>query len=416
MHPAHNKHEVCRVYERAAAVPRPFPAPSARFAAKEAKAAAAVADDACMYMRRLLLPILLFAAAAACAADSPPPPAYTKNVAVIVYEGVEILDFGGPAEVFQAAGGFGRANGQRAFRVYTVGPKADSIISQGFIRITPEFTIENAPKPDIIVIPGGGTGTLLNDAKFMAWAKQAVASADLTLTVCTGAFVLGRLGVLDGLDVTTFYGAIEGLRQATPNARVHEGRRFIDNGKYVTTAGVSAGIDGSLHVVARLLGRVVADQTAQYMEYRWTPESYLTTAYALLNPSLDARGQATQQANLLFNNRKYDAAIEAYRALLATDANDLRVLYNLAQALHSTKKHDEAAAMFERASVVPDLASGAFYNAACAYAAAGKKQQALDALDRAVSAGFRAKQYILEDDDLKELRQDARFVQIVGKL
>lgn len=368
-----------------------------------------------MRIRRLLLPLAALLAASTLFAADPPKP-YTKNVAIVVHEGVEILDFGGPAEVFQAASGFGRANGERAFRVYTVAPNANTITSQGFIKVQPEFTVENAPKPDIIVIPGGNTGLVLDDPKFMAWAKQAVADAELTLTVCTGAFVLSRLGVLDGLDVTTFYGAIDGLRKATPNARVHDGRRFIDNGKYVTTAGVSAGIDGSLHVVARLLGKVVADQTAQYMEYRWTPESYMTRGYSLLNPSLDARGQATQHANILFNSRSFPAAIDAYRALLAADANDLRVTYNLAQALHETKKHAEAAALFERTSAVEDLKAGSWYNAACAYAAAGKKQQALEALDRAVTAGFRAKQYILEDDDLKDLRQEARFVQIVGKL
>ena len=369
-----------------------------------------------MRIRRLLLPLAVLLAASTVFAADPPKSRYTKNVAIIVHEGVEILDFGGPSEVFQAAGGFGRANGERAFNVYTVAPTADIITSQGFIRVQPEFTIDNAPKPDIIVIPGGNTGLITGDPKFMAWAKQAVADSELTLTVCTGAFVLSRLGLLDGLDVTTFYGAIEGLRKATPNARVHDGRRFIDNGKYVTTAGVSAGIDGSLHVVARLLGKVVADQTAQYMEYRWTPESYMTRGYALLNPSLDARGQAIQHANLLFNSRNFPAAIDAYRALLGTDANDLRVTYNLAQALHETKKHAEAAAMFERTSAVEDLKAGSWYNAACAYAAAGKRQEALEALDRAVAAGFRAKQYILEDDDLKDLRQEARFVQIVGKL
>jgi transcriptional regulator GlxA family with amidase domain len=201
----------------------------------------------------------------------------TRNVAIVLYEGVELLDFAGPGEVFAAA----NVGGRPAFRVYTVATTKAPLVSQGFVKIVPDFTIEDAPHPDLIVVPGGSSGVLTNDARFMAWARKAFEGAEVSMSVCTGAFVLAKAGLLDGRVATTWFGAVERLRKAVPTATVQEGRRFVDQGRVVTTAGVSAGIDGALHVVARLLGRSVADQTARYMEYRWSPEPYLVETYVL---------------------------------------------------------------------------------------------------------------------------------------
>ena len=232
-------------------------------------------------MRRIAgLALALFLVPAATAAEDPvTKKPRTRNVAIIAHDGMEILDFAGPSEVFAAAAQFGEVGDSPAFRVYTVGVSKAPVTSQGFVRITPEFTIDDAPKPDILVIAGGGGATLTNDPKAMAWIKAVAAKAEVSLTVCTGAFVLAKTGMLDGRDVTTWYDAIPRLREAQPALRVHDGRRFIDSGNVVTTAGVSAGIDGSLHVVARLLGREVADNTARYMEYHWVPEPYLARSY-----------------------------------------------------------------------------------------------------------------------------------------
>jgi transcriptional regulator GlxA family with amidase domain len=242
-----------------------------------------------------LLPMLCMASGAR-AADNPKK--YTRNVAIVVYEGVELLDFAGPGEVFEAAAGFSTFKGEPGFRVYTVAAAAKPITSQRFLTVVPEFTIENAPRPDIIVIPGGGSSVLTEDPKFMAWATKNAGAGALTLTVCTGAFVPARAGLLDGAGATTWYGAIERLRKAAPKANVQDGRRFVDNGSIITTAGVSAGIDGALHTVARLMGRAVADQTARYMEYHWTPEPYLAQGYPWLNPSLDEEGRVAQRSEL----------------------------------------------------------------------------------------------------------------------
>ncbi len=231
-----------------------------------------------------LVPLLLGNAGKADTSGPPAPlsPA-TRNVAIVLYEGVELLDFAGPGEVFAAAA----VGGHPAFNVYTVATSKAPLVSQGFVKIVPEFTIDDAPHPDLIVVPGGRSGALTNDARFMAWARKAFEGAEVSMSVCTGAFVLAKAGFLDRRVATTWFGAIEQLRKAAPTATVQEGRRFVDQGRIVTTAGVSAGIDGALHVVARLLGRSVADQTARYMEYRWSPEAYLVETYASPSSALN---------------------------------------------------------------------------------------------------------------------------------
>jgi len=184
--------------------------------------------------------------------------AQQRNVAIVVYPGVELLDFAGPGEVFAAAD----------FNVFTVAATKDPIVSQGFLRITPEHAIADAPKIDILVIPGGHAASLYDDPKMMAWLKTRVAATELTMSVCNGAVVLARAGLLDGLRATSHYGAIAALKKF-PRITVVPEERFVDNGHIVTTQGVSAGIDGALHVVERLLGANSAREVAHYMMYRW---------------------------------------------------------------------------------------------------------------------------------------------------
>jgi transcriptional regulator GlxA family with amidase domain len=196
-----------------------------------------------------------------------------RNVAVFVHEGVELLDFAGPGEVFAAAR---LPQGGPAFNVYTVAASPDPVTSQGFVSVKPQYTLENAPRPDIVVLPGGNTGIPLQNPKVVEWVKRTSQDAEVMMSVCTGAFLLARAGLLEGRQATTHWGSIERLRAAAPKTVVLENVRLVDNGRVVTTAGVSAGIDGSLHVVDRLLGRDAASRTARYMEYRWAPET--TTA------------------------------------------------------------------------------------------------------------------------------------------
>jgi transcriptional regulator GlxA family with amidase domain len=231
--------------------------------------------------------------AAACADAKP----YTRNVAIVVYANAQPLDWTGPYEVYHDAAGFGAAHGQDAFNVYIVAKTKDPVDAQG-LRVVPDYSIADAPKPDIVVFPGGPSSTITEDPEFFAWARKAALEAEIAQSVCTGAFVLGKAGMLDGLEVTTFHGSIDRLQQSYPKAAVKRGRRFVDNGQVVTTAGISAGIDGSLHVVARLLGRSVADDVAMYMEYAWSPEASLAMEYSYLNPSTDDRGRESQTKRL----------------------------------------------------------------------------------------------------------------------
>lgn len=185
-----------------------------------------------------------------------------KNVAILVHPGVELLDFAGPGEVFAASG---------RCRVYTVGPSKDPILSQGFVKVTPEYAFDEAPRPDILVVCGGGTSSVTGNPKLMAWIRDVAADADHMLSVCTGAFVYAEAGLLDGKQATTHWGAVEHLATSHPEVDVKTGRRFVDNGQVITAAGVSAGIDMSLHVLARMYGKDAAVRTARHMEYEWEP-------------------------------------------------------------------------------------------------------------------------------------------------
>ncbi len=194
-----------------------------------------------------------------------------KNVAILVYEGVELLDFAGPGEVFSTAGG------GRAYNVYLVAATTDSITSQGFASIKPRYTIADCPKPDILIIPGGFTQIPAEDPAVVGWIRASAKEAEVVLSVCTGSFLLAKAGLLDGLDATTHHDRIAMLKKLTPKANVVEGRRFVDNGKIVTSAGVSAGIDASLHVVGRLLGEPAEIETSRRMEYERRTEPKVET-------------------------------------------------------------------------------------------------------------------------------------------
>lgn len=189
----------------------------------------------------------------------------SRIVAILLYEGVELLDFAGPGEVFAAA-----ARGQN-LEVYTVAASAEPVESQGFVTVTPNHTLASSPRPDILVVPGGGVRHLLGDEAAMQWIRKVAEDAEVVLSVCNGAIVLGKAGLLDGKGATTHRGSLDDLRRTAPAARVYDDRRFVDNGRIVTAAGVSAGIDAALHIVSRLFGAPHAQRVATYMEYAWRP-------------------------------------------------------------------------------------------------------------------------------------------------
>lgn len=210
----------------------------------------------------MLLPALL-ALSALLSATSVQAPA-PRAVAILVYEGVELLDFAGPGEVFSAA----HAADGRAFRVFTVAATRSPIQSQRFVTITPEFTFADCPPPAIVVLPGG---SVPDDETHVEWLRGLAPRCELVMSVCNGAYLAAAAGLLDGLEATSHHGALAGLAARYPKTRVYANRRFVDSGRVMTCAGVSAGIDGALHVVERLHGTDAARSTARYMEYEWRP-------------------------------------------------------------------------------------------------------------------------------------------------
>ena len=190
-----------------------------------------------------------------------------RNVAILIFDQVEVLDFCGPFEVFSITG---LKTDPRPFQVYTVAEKKKPILARNNLSLNPHYSFSEAPLPKILVIPGGlGTRREIHNPAMIEWIKDQAQKAELTLSVCTGALLLAKAGLLDGLKATTHHGAIGLLRELAPKTVIESQRRFIDNGAIIVSAGISAGIDMSLYVVARLLGKSQALETAQYMEYDW---------------------------------------------------------------------------------------------------------------------------------------------------
>lgn len=197
--------------------------------------------------------------------QEPEPEVHVRNVAIVVYPEVELLDFAGPGEVFAAT----HTKDGPAFNVYLVAETRAPLWSLGFVQLTPQYTLADCPKPDIVVVPGG---SVPESQKLRDWVKAQSKQAELMMSVCNGALVYGGAGLLGGLEVTTHHSALQSLAMIEPTAKVYSNRRFVDSGKVMTAAGISAGIDGALHVVERMCGEDVAWQTAKYMEYDWRPD------------------------------------------------------------------------------------------------------------------------------------------------
>lgn len=194
-----------------------------------------------------------------------------RNVAILIFEDVEVLDFAGPFEVFGVTRD--ENDGQTPlFNVYTVAEKPGAVIARNGLSVNPHYTFADCPTPDLLIVPGGrGTRALLHNAAVVDWIRQQDTATELTLSVCTGALMLGQAGLLDGLAATTYHTAFEELAAVAPSTTLCPGERFVDNGRIITSAGVSAGIDMALYVVGRLHGASQAVWTARYMEYDyWT--------------------------------------------------------------------------------------------------------------------------------------------------
>ena len=191
-----------------------------------------------------------------------------RRICIVIFDEVEVLDFCGPFEVFSTTGG---RQGLAPFEVCTVAEDGERITARGGLSVNPAYSFENCPRPDILLMPGGmGTRREMNNPEMLDWLIRNAKGAELILSVCSGALVLAKAGLLNGLSATTHHCALDELRAINSNIAVDSEKRFIDNGRVIVSAGISAGIDMSLHVVARLLGKEQALETARYMEYEWS--------------------------------------------------------------------------------------------------------------------------------------------------
>lgn len=194
-----------------------------------------------------------------------------RNVGILIFEDVEVLDFCGPYEVFTAA----RTDDERYFNTFTVAESLAPVKARAGLRTLPDFTIDKAPPIDILVVPGGqGTRREVDNPRLIEWIRNVAEQAELTTSVCTGSFLLGQAGLLDNGRATTHWRSIERMRETFPAVEVVSDVRWVDAGNVVTAAGISAGIDMSLHVIERLSGVEVAALSARRMEYdHWNATS-----------------------------------------------------------------------------------------------------------------------------------------------
>ena len=184
------------------------------------------------------------------------------RVAVVLFNYAEDIDFTAPIEVF----------GQSDAQVFTVAATADPINTVWGLHIRPDYDLAHAPAADVILIPGGGVNNALQDDRVVSWIRQRTPQAKYVLSVCNGAFIVAKAGLLDGLTATTTAGRIEQLANEYPKIHVVR-ERVVDNGKFITAGGLSSGIDGALHVIEREYGRSRAAGVARRIEYKWDPES-----------------------------------------------------------------------------------------------------------------------------------------------
>ena len=188
------------------------------------------------------------------------PPNGVIPVAFLISNGAVLIDFAGPWEVFDSV----RPNERQPFQLYTVAKSSAPIRTSSGMSIVPRYSIANAPAPKVVVIPAQSEPT----EPVLAWVRNVAKTADIVMSVCTGAFLLAKTGLLSGKEATTHHNAFTEFAVAFPDIRVRRGARFVDLGHVATAGGLSSGIDLALHVVERYFGREVAASSAYYMEYQ----------------------------------------------------------------------------------------------------------------------------------------------------
>jgi transcriptional regulator GlxA family with amidase domain len=186
-----------------------------------------------------------------------------------------VLDFCGPFEVFSVT----RLNEEKRreepspLEVLLVAEHPDPVTTTGNMKVIPHHAFDNCPRLDILVVPGGwGMRKELKNPVMLEWLRTRAAEVETLTSVCTGSILLGFAGLLNGLHATTHWMSLDWMRDSFPTVTVEYGKHVVEDGRVITSAGISAGIDMALRVVARNFGEDIARATARYMEYHY-PES-----------------------------------------------------------------------------------------------------------------------------------------------
>ena len=190
-----------------------------------------------------------------------------RNVAIFIFDDVEVLDFAGPFEVFNIAS---EVVDPSPFNSFTVALTEEPVRARGELIIHPNYTIDKCPVPDIIILPGGdGRRRLMEEERILKWISKHFDNLEKLLSVCTGAYYIAKCGLLDGLSATTHHGSFAEFRETFSEVKLIEDKRYVENGKIITAGGISAGIDMSLYVVEQLLGKETLALTLEEMEWQW---------------------------------------------------------------------------------------------------------------------------------------------------
>ena len=188
------------------------------------------------------------------------------DIGIYIYDQAEVLDFSGPFEVLSVANRLAKLG----WNIWLVAEEKSLVEARGVFQVKPHYSIQNVPELDVLIVVGGVHSDELRKTEVINWIRKTTEKTQITASVCTGAFLLAEAGLLDGLEVTTHWEDIPDLQRNYPNLQVRKGVRWIEQGKLFTAAGISAGIEMSLELVARLAGAELAERTARQMEYTWS--------------------------------------------------------------------------------------------------------------------------------------------------
>jgi len=261
------------------------------------------------------------------------------TVAILLFDRVQIIDVAGPWEVFGGAG----------YKVFTVAERTDPVISVYGQRMVADYTFANSPRADVLLVPGGITSEAVANPRLIKWVQDNARNSTQVMSVCTGAFILAKAGLLDGLSATTVRSGLELLQMAGNNIKVVYDKRYVDNGKIITTAGLSSGIDGALYLVSKITGKAAAQRVALFIEYNWDPDGkFVRAAFA------DRYLPNFQVADRDMISTDGDADRWEIRALIARPASTAEIIEFAQKRIVSETPHKSSAVVITKRAITPN--------------------------------------------------------------